>query len=58
MRSTMPLPRSSSRCSTISAWVPGTGVFMTTAPDGVPRALLHNLLHNKVLHAQRVVLVN
>ena len=36
--------------------VPGTGVFMTTAPDGVPRALLHNLLHNKVLHA-RVVLV-
>ena len=37
--------------------VPGTGVFMTTAPDGVPRALLHNLLHNKVLHA-RVVLVN
>jgi KUP system potassium uptake protein len=37
--------------------VPGMGVFMTTAPDGVPRALLHNLLHNKVLHA-RVVLVN
>ncbi len=37
--------------------VPGTGVFMTTAPDGVPRALLHNMLHNKVLHA-RVVLVN
>ena len=37
--------------------VPGIGVFMTTAPDGVPRPLLHNLLHNKVLHA-RVVLVN
>jgi KUP system potassium uptake protein len=37
--------------------VPGMGVFMTTAPDGVPRALLHNMLHNKVLHA-RVVLVN
>ncbi len=37
--------------------VPGTGVFMTTAPDGVPRALLHNMLHNKVLYA-RVVLVN
>lgn len=36
--------------------VPGMGVFMTTAPNGVPRALLHNLLHNKVLHA-RVVLV-
>ncbi len=37
--------------------VPGMGVFMTTAPDGVPRALLHNMLHNKVMHA-RVVLVN
>lgn len=36
--------------------VAGTGVFMTTNPDGVPRALLHNLLHNKVLH-ERVVLV-
>ena len=30
--------------------VPGTAVFMTTAPDGVPHALLHNLKHNKVLH--------
>ena len=37
--------------------VSGTGIFMTTDPDGVPRALLHNLLHNKVLH-DRVVLVN
>ncbi len=35
----------------------GTGIFMTTNPDGVPRAMLHNLLHNKVLH-QRVVLLN
>jgi KUP system potassium uptake protein len=35
----------------------GTGVFMTTNPDGVPRAMLHNLLHNKVLH-ERVVLLN
>ncbi|MGL4406948.1 MAG: potassium transporter Kup [Zoogloea sp.] len=37
--------------------VEGTGVFMTTNPDGVPRSLLHNMLHNKVLH-ERVVLVN
>jgi KUP system potassium uptake protein len=37
--------------------VEGTGVFMTTNPDGVPRAMLHNLLHNKVLH-QRVILLN
>ena len=36
--------------------VAGTGVFMTTAPQGVPHALLHNLLHNKVLH-ERVVLL-
>ena len=36
--------------------VPGTAIFMTTNPDGVPRALLHNLLHNKVLH-ERVVLL-
>ena len=36
--------------------VPGTAVFMTTAPDGIPHALLHNLKHNKVLH-ERVMLV-
>jgi KUP system potassium uptake protein len=30
---------------------------MTTRPDGVPRAMLHNLLHNKVLH-ERVILLN
>ena len=36
--------------------VPGTAVFMTTAPDGMPHALLHNLKHNKVLH-ERVMLL-
>ncbi|MCK9984868.1 MAG: KUP system potassium uptake protein [Azoarcus sp.] len=36
--------------------VAGTAVFLTTWLDGVPRALLHNLLHNKVLH-ERVVLL-
>jgi KUP system potassium uptake protein len=36
--------------------VPGTAVFMTTAPDGIPHALLHNLKHNKVLH-ERVILL-
>ncbi len=35
--------------------VPGTAVFMTSNPSGVPHALLHNLMHNKVLH-ERVVL--
>lgn len=37
--------------------VPGTGVFLTPQPDSVPRAMLHNLLHNKVLH-ERVILLN
>ena len=36
--------------------VPGTAVFMTSAPEGVPHALLHNLKHNKVLH-ERVILL-
>jgi KUP system potassium uptake protein len=37
--------------------VEGMSIFMTTNPDGVPRAMLHNLLHNKVLH-EKVVLLN
>ncbi|HEX4693952.1 potassium transporter Kup [Sphingomonas sp.] len=36
--------------------VPGTAVFMTSSPDGVPHALLHNLKHNKVLH-ERIILL-
>ncbi len=39
-----------------AARVPGTAVFMTTATDGIPHALLHNLKHNKVLH-ERVILL-
>jgi KUP system potassium uptake protein len=38
------------------ARVDGTGVFLTADRDGVPHALLHNLLHNKVLH-ERVFLL-
>jgi KUP system potassium uptake protein len=34
--------------------VPGTAVFLTSATGVVPHALLHNLVHNKVLH-ERVV---
>jgi KUP system potassium uptake protein len=34
--------------------VPGTAVFLTATASAVPHALLHNLVHNKVLH-QRVV---
>ncbi|KPF78276.1 potassium transport protein Kup [alpha proteobacterium AAP81b] len=36
--------------------VPGTAVFMTTSPTGVPHALLHNLKHNKVLHERIMIL--
>ena len=36
--------------------VPGTAVFLTANPTAVPRALLHNLKHNKVLHERVVVL--
>ncbi|MDR2851464.1 MAG: potassium transporter Kup [Burkholderiaceae bacterium] len=36
------------------ARVDGTAVFLTAQPDIVPSALLHNLKHNKVLHAQNI----
>ncbi len=34
--------------------VEGTAVFLTAEPGAVPNALLHNLKHNKVLHAQNL----
>jgi KUP system potassium uptake protein len=34
--------------------VDGTAIFFRTEGDGVPHAMLHNLLHNKVLH-ERVI---
>lgn len=36
--------------------VPGTAIFLTGQREGVPRALLHNMKHNKVLH-ERVLLL-
>ena len=36
--------------------VPGTALFLTGQTVGVPRALLHNMKHNRVLH-QNVVLL-
>jgi KUP system potassium uptake protein len=36
--------------------VPGTAVFLTVDPMGVPKALLHNLKHNRVLHERTIVL--
>ncbi len=43
--------------SAMPARVDGTAVFLNADPKGVPHALLHNLMHNKVLH-ERVVLVS
>ena len=36
--------------------VQGTAVFLTARTDAVPHALLHNMLHNQVLHEQVVLL--
>lgn len=36
--------------------VPGTAIFLTANPDGVPHALLHNMKHNKIVHERVVIL--
>ena len=54
--SAMPVSVFIRSAATSAARVPGTAVFMTSSPDGVPHALLHNLKHNKILH-ERVVLL-
>jgi len=54
--SAMPIPVFVASAANSAVRVPGTAVFMTSTPDGVPHALLHNLKHNKVLH-ERVVLL-
>lgn len=36
--------------------VPGTAVFMTTDVRRVPKALLHNLRHNKIVHDRVIIL--
>ncbi|MBS1145552.1 MAG: potassium transporter Kup [Proteobacteria bacterium] len=43
--------------SSMPTRVAGTAVFLNADPTGVPHALLHNLMHNKVLH-ERVVLLS
>lgn len=35
---------------------PGTAVFMTSSIEGTPQALLHNFIHNRVVH-QHVILL-
>jgi len=39
-----------------AARVAGTAIFMASANNGVPSALLHNIKHNKVLHNRVVIL--
>lgn len=36
--------------------VPGTAIFLTSDPTSTPAALLHNIKHNHVLHAQNFIL--
>ena len=52
----MPLKVFIASAASSATRVPGTAVFMTSTPDGVPHALLHNLKHNKVLH-DRIILL-
>ncbi len=35
--------------------VPGTAVFLTSHPENVPTALMHNLKHNKILHSKNII---
>jgi KUP system potassium uptake protein len=54
--SAMPMEVFIKSASRAAARVPGTAVFMTSSPHGVPHALLHNLKHNKVLHERILIL--
>ncbi len=54
--SAMPMEVFIKSASTAAVRVPGTAVFMTSSPTGVPPALLHNLKHNKVLHERIMIL--
>ena len=54
--SAMPMEVFIKSAASAATRVPGTAVFMTTSPMGVPHALLHNLKHNKVLHERIMIL--
>lgn len=36
-------------------YVPGEAIFLTSTPNIVPHAMLHNIKHNKVLHERNVL---
>jgi KUP system potassium uptake protein len=54
--SSMPMEVFIKSAAAAATRVPGTAVFMTTSPVGVPQALLHNLKHNKILHDRIMIL--
>ncbi len=54
--SSMPIELFIKSAAAAAARVPGTAVFMTTSPVGVPQALIHNLKHNKILHERIMIL--
>jgi KUP system potassium uptake protein len=54
--SAMPIELFIKSAANAATRVPGTAVFMTTSPMGVPAALIHNLKHNKILH-ERIMLL-
>lgn len=43
------------KCDT-TLHVPGTAIFLSTLEDGVPKTLLHNVKHNRVLHDRNIFL--
>ena len=53
----IPLPVFIKSAATSVHRIKGTSVFLSTSPDAVPAALLHNLKHNQVLH-ERVIILN
>lgn len=36
--------------------VPGTAIFLSSNPEGVPPAMLHNVKHNRILHDRNIIL--
>ena len=54
--SAMPIEVFIKSAASAATRVSGTAVFMTSSPEGVPHALLHNLKHNKVLHERILIL--
>jgi KUP system potassium uptake protein len=53
---TMPLAVFVRSAKASAIHVPGTAVFMDSAAEGVPPALLHNIKHNRVLHERNILL--